>query len=595
APFTLFGTDGSDYLGENLSAGTYTLIATPYSGSDLTGNAGAPYLLNFKILDGVPRAFITTWRTDNPGISSNRTISIKTLPGEHYYYDVDWGAGSIYGGVSGSTSFTYQKPGTYTIKITGNFPGWAFKDNPDAAKLISVDQWGDVDWETMEGTFSGCTNMDVLATDIPDLSNVDSMSGMFQNCSSLEGSTAMSTWKTNTIRDMSFMFSGAKSFDQDITNWDVGNATDMTGLFLNAESFDQNLGEWNISQVRNMIDMFSSSGLSDAHYESILTAWSQLPSLQNGARLDAPHNQYCEAAQARQQLLDAHDWIINDAGKTSACIEDKDMDGVSDDYDQCPNTQAGVRVNPNGCEAIAQTAIKVYALTPSCPGGSDGSIEVFLSESGHSFNIAIEGNGISDQFEEIDSDKVFRIDNLPLGSYWVTLSVPEILFEQSYGISINDAASVIAKRGKLDRHGNKVSYTVSGSPNYEVQINGASRTYTFDDITEHSIQIENLQPYNEIQISGSNDCQGSVRDSFLMEDAIVVHPTVVSSEFHVQSNLGPIQLGIYNLSGKLISRIDAIGGSNQRNRVEVGSLSPGLHVLRFTYDGQIKRIKILKQ
>ncbi len=871
APFTLFGTDGSDYLGENLSPGTYTLIATPYSGNDLTGNAGAPYLLNFKILDGVPRAFVTTWKTDNPGTSSNRTISIKTLPGEHYYYDVDWGAGSIYGGVSGNTSFTYQKPGTYIVKITGDFPGWAFENNADATKLISVDQWGDVDWETMEGAFSGCTNMDISATDIPDLSNVDSMSGMFQNCSSLQGNTAMSKWETNTVRDMSFMFSGAKAFDQDITNWDVGNTTDMTGSFLGAESFDQNLGDWNISQVGNMKDMFSSSGLSDAHYESILAAWSQLPflqngvrlgaqqnhycdaavirkglitdygwniedgglaincevngqmpfltswktdnpgfsadnqitiytdtrwpgydysvdwgdgsvndnlkgdivhtyqfpgvyrvaiygdfpgmhinnggnarlrdddklisidqwgdnqwdflglafagcknmdmkatdlpdlskqptlfgmfadcpafignesinswnmaaiegtaymfhnatsfnlpldnwdmknvkrmynmfkgassfnqdigiwnvsnvinmtkmldgsgisnenynkaligwaqlpSLQNGVRLDASQNQYCEAETARQQLLDAHGWMINDAGRASSCQEDKDIDGVSDGFDQCPNTRAGVRVNANGCEAIAQTAIKVYALTTSCPGGLDGSIEIIMEESGHSLNIAIEGNGISDQFEEIESGKSFRIDNLLIGSYTVMLSVPEILFEQRFGISINEAASVTGKRAKLDGRAKKVSYIVSGSPYYEVRINGTSLQYNFDDTTEHTIQLENLHPYNEIEISGSNDCQGSIKDSFFMEDAIWVHPTIVSSEFHVQSNLGQVQLGIYDLSGKLIRHIDAIGGSNQRNTVDVGTLSPGFHLLRFTYKGQVKSIKILKQ
>ncbi len=326
APYTLFGTNGTnDYLGGSLPTGTYTLIATPYSGDDLTGTMGEPYVLNFKVLDGVQRAFITTWKTDNPGSSSNNTISIRTIPGEYYYYDVDWGAGVISGGVSGNRSFTYQRPGTYTIKITGNFPGLVFDTNGDAPKLVSIDQWGDLDWESMEGAFSGCINMDVLATDVPDLSNVESMAGMFKDCSSLEGNNTISTWDTGTVTNMSSMFNGAKKFNQDISNWGVSNVLDMSSSFEGADLFNQNLGSWNVAQVTDMSNIFTLSGLSDTNYETILTSWAQLPSLQSGVQFGAQQNHYCDAADIRRNLITNHNWTILDGGLALNCAINGEM------------------------------------------------------------------------------------------------------------------------------------------------------------------------------------------------------------------------------------------------------------------------------
>jgi hypothetical protein len=47
-------------------------------------------------------------------------------------------------------------------------------------KLISVDQRGDIEWTSMERAFHGCENLEIKATDVPDLRKVDSISRMFQ-------------------------------------------------------------------------------------------------------------------------------------------------------------------------------------------------------------------------------------------------------------------------------------------------------------------------------------------------------------------------------------------------------------------------------
>jgi len=70
-----------------------------------------------------PDEFVTTWKTDNPGASNDDQITIKTIPTTYTYnYDIDWGDGNIDTAQTADITHTYDVPGTYVVKITGNFP-----------------------------------------------------------------------------------------------------------------------------------------------------------------------------------------------------------------------------------------------------------------------------------------------------------------------------------------------------------------------------------------------------------------------------------------------------------------------------------------
>ena len=63
-------------------------------------------------------------------------------------------------------------------------------------------------------------------------------------------------WDVSQVTNMSGLFQGKTTFNDDISNWDVSNVTNMDLMFANATAFNQNIGTWNVSSVTAMYQMF---------------------------------------------------------------------------------------------------------------------------------------------------------------------------------------------------------------------------------------------------------------------------------------------------------------------------------------------------
>src|SRR5690606_24037776 len=115
-------------------------------------------------------------------------------------------------------TYTYNVPGIYTVTISGDFPRIRFGNfnqaNSMLLKIKSVEQWGDIEWTSMESAFKGCSSLIINATDAPDLSMVTHLSSMF---------------------------SGASTLNQSINHWDVSNVININNMFENATMFNQPL------------------------------------------------------------------------------------------------------------------------------------------------------------------------------------------------------------------------------------------------------------------------------------------------------------------------------------------------------------------
>lgn len=259
-------------------------------------------------------SFITKWKTSIPGES----ITIPTASGKTYNYDVNWGDGTIEAGKKGNATHSYKAPGTYEVKVLGDFPAIYFLTSPAANKdrIIDVKQWGGIKWTSMANAFQECGNLNVTATDVPDLSGVTDLKAMFALASNFNGN--ISTWNVSMIIDMTGMFSGATSFDQDLSGWNVSKVRDMTGMFIGATSFDQNLSTWDVSGTV-VTDFLKGAVLSTKNYDALLKGWSARIGLLTRQKFNAGSSKYTgggDAETARSSLVTApNSWVITDGGK----------------------------------------------------------------------------------------------------------------------------------------------------------------------------------------------------------------------------------------------------------------------------------------
>jgi surface protein len=202
-----------------------------------------------------PGEFVTTWKTDNPGVSGSNQITIPTTGGG-YNYNVDWGDGNTSAGLTGNSTHTYASTGTYTVSITGTFPRIAFNNNGDRQKILTVEQWGGNPWVSMYTAFEGATNLAIPATDAPNLIGVTDMGWMLKEATSFNSS--INHWNTQNVLQINALFSGATAFNQPLDSWDVSNVTYMNAVFSGATSFNQPLDNWDVSNVTSsMSSMFS--------------------------------------------------------------------------------------------------------------------------------------------------------------------------------------------------------------------------------------------------------------------------------------------------------------------------------------------------
>lgn len=222
-------------------------------------------MVSFTTLLKAQTAFITQWDTrltssTGAANSSNATIQFGTIGTNYTISYVEVGGSGYSGSFPNQTAsyptLTFPEPGVYTVSMTGltgcnidylSGPYYYVKG------LKAIQQWGTTHWTSLSGGFYNASNMDVTATDKPDLSGVTSLSSLFWGANSLVNSNgSISTWNTSTITQMGFLFRETYLFNQPLNSWDVSKVTNMTQIFARAYVFNQPLSSWVTSNVTDM-------------------------------------------------------------------------------------------------------------------------------------------------------------------------------------------------------------------------------------------------------------------------------------------------------------------------------------------------------
>lgn len=220
-----------------------------------------PYILpGARILpgggSGGESAFVSTWNTENSGVTANDTISLPLETTGTYDFVVDWGDGSqdtIQAWDDAAKEHQYDTPGIYEVSITGTIEGLRFNNGGDKLKIVEISNWGPLELKTIS-SFLGCTNLECTATDDLIVQG-NSMTNMFY----LTSVSQVGSIDVSNIVFFDSTFRSCPDFNQDIDDWDVSSATTFSRMFLVATSFNQSLNSWDMSSAQTIFQMFSSA------------------------------------------------------------------------------------------------------------------------------------------------------------------------------------------------------------------------------------------------------------------------------------------------------------------------------------------------
>lgn len=238
-----------------------------------------------------PNAFITTWEPTGtelryPGVGTNYTIVVRNLT-----------TNTVEQTITNATSPTVETTfvtitgltanDRYSIEVTpgtGEFISFRTRGNAGRDKLMlkEMKQWGNIAWRSdMAYMFQQARNMELTATDKPDLSKVTVLTGFFNDASGMVGNASITDWNTGNVTSMASMFAGANVFNQPL-NWNTEKVTNMTNMFSMANAFDQNIGNWTYHENVNIGNILNNSGLSVGTYDATLKSWDENTTFKTG-------------------------------------------------------------------------------------------------------------------------------------------------------------------------------------------------------------------------------------------------------------------------------------------------------------------------
>lgn len=195
--------------------------------------------------------------TDEDGVTYKITgMSFKTALGDDLVSDFNGiltlisGTLKIQGGLPGGSG-EIQRPDGITEAVGSSF---SKAYSVPGEYILPVDKMNRL-------SFTGSTTADFKFNPGFDVSSIENMAKMFQQCYVFNSD--ISTWDTSRATNMYSMFQQALEFDTYLGNWDTSNVTSMSRAFYDARKFNQNINGWDVKEVKDFSYMFYNCRLFD--------------------------------------------------------------------------------------------------------------------------------------------------------------------------------------------------------------------------------------------------------------------------------------------------------------------------------------------
>ncbi|KPM49784.1 choice-of-anchor D domain-containing protein [Jiulongibacter sediminis] len=409
--------------------------------------------------------FITRWDLSLSGSSSTGlSFGVQTSGSANYTWQQVGGSGATGSGTfSGTTLSITGLPANGIIDLSispTNFQRINMGFSGDAGRLTQIKQWGDVVWVSMADAFSGCWNMALTATDVPNLASVTNMSYMFAYCSSFNQALPEG-FNTSTVTNMESMFIDCNNYNKALpSSFNTAAVTNMNSMFFNCWSFNQNLASLTFNPSVTFGQFIDLTVLSVANYDALLTAFNS----QNltGKYFSTSSTNYCNAGDVRANLINVKGWTIDDAGLSPGCptLPNLVVTGTLNAFSTCTgsasteqsftisgtNLSANVTITaPTGFEISTSSGTGFgtsVSLTQS--GGSVSSTTIYVRMAANatgtpSGNITCSTSGATDQTVAVSG----TVNALPTVTFSSTLSQIDMDAGVQTGISGGSPTGVI--------------------------------------------------------------------------------------------------------------------------------------------------------
>lgn len=289
-----------------------------------------------------------------------------------------------------------------------------------------------------------------------------------------------------------------------ISTLDFSNNLLIEDLYINIASI-QNIDLTDLSNLKIL-------NIQQGAYTSIdLSQNTNLDELQanSNLNLNCIQVQNITAAEANEN------WFKNDSTNYSkdctVSFQDSDHDGVPDDLDKCPNTQAGTIVDADGCLlSIADLVLENILISiGSDPCLVEPSCYISMkSLKNFPLNIYIETGNNEAVFEGIlNQSNPIALNDLAEGDYNILVVGNEFLpVDYGWKVSFNSDNNEIKTTVGITKPNQTYSIGVSGSTTYSVNVNGETTSVQFESVNEQQLEIPLVLGVNNITVNGLIEC-----------------------------------------------------------------------------------------